>query len=74
MGYEFPTSIGMFRIRPDPVNPGGVVLSIDDIAVAKYDSPEAAARAVYAQETGWDRWDMLQNINGPRDLTEWNES
>jgi hypothetical protein len=71
MYYEFLTSIGMFRIQVDQEEPERVILSIDNILIGKYESPEAAARAVYAQQTGWERWDFLREISGPRDLSEW---
>jgi hypothetical protein len=74
MYYEFQTEIGRFTIRPDPGDPTRVLLSIDDIAVGKFVSAEAAARAVYSQQTGWERWDLLQAVEGPRDLSEWKGS
>ena len=73
MPYEFQTHIGMFRIEPDADDPDAVLLSIDNVPIGKYPSAPAAAEAVYAQETGWEHWDLLQEITGPRDLTEWKE-
>jgi hypothetical protein len=71
MYYEFQTSVGMFRIEPDPDDSTKVLLSIDNVSLGKYDSPAAAAAAVFGQNTGWERWDLLRQISGPRDLSEW---
>lgn len=73
MDYEFQTSVGVLRIHPDPEERGQVLLSIDNILIGKFESADDAASAVYAQETGWERWDTLREISGPRDLSEWQE-
>ncbi len=51
----------------------GAVLGIDRITLGSYDTAAAAAADVYAQRTGWEEWDMLQDVSGPRDLSEWEE-
>jgi hypothetical protein len=73
MSYEFQTSIGRFWIRPNPRDAETVILGIDKVTIGFHDSPVLAAAAVYAQETGWERWDTLHPVNGPRDLSEWLE-
>ena len=52
-----------------------VIAKVDgrQITLGDYETAAAAAADVYAQRTGWERWDLLQENSGPRDLSEWEE-
>lgn len=73
MRYEFRTMVGTFWITQRADEPEGAVLGIDQITLGSYETAAAAAADVYSQRTGWERWDLLQEISGPRDLNEWEE-
>lgn len=72
--WFYRATIGTFRIRENPDNPGSYMLSIDDIHLGDYDSPSSAAKDVYAQNTGWDEWDSLEEVSSPPDLSDWAEA
>jgi hypothetical protein len=71
MRYEYATEVGTFWIIPDPENSKKVLLGIDNITIGIWDSAISAASDVYVQNTGWERWDLLQDVTGPEDLSEW---
>lgn len=71
MHFLYQTASGTFWIKHDPGDPEKFLLGFDDITLGKYDTPEAAARDVYTQQTGWDRWDTLMEVSGPEDLSQW---
>ena len=73
MHFLYNTAFGTFWIKPDPGDPGKFLLGFDDVTLGKYEAPEAAARDVYAQQTGWDRWDTLMEISGPEDISQWGQ-
>jgi len=61
----------MFWIAPQPDGSGRYWLGIDDKVLGSYHSPIAAADDVYCQATGWYKWDSLEPITSPTDLSEW---
>ena len=73
MRYEIRTTIGSFWITHRKDDPDGAVLGIDQITLGSYETAAEAAADVYAQRTGWERWDLLREVSGPRDLSEWEE-
>jgi len=73
MRYEFRTAVGTFWITERPEEPEGAVLGIDQITLGSYPTAARAAADVYAQNTSWERWDTIQEVSGPRDLSEWEE-
>ncbi|RJR47610.1 MAG: hypothetical protein C4576_09380 [Desulfobacteraceae bacterium] len=71
MRYEFRTVAGIFWITERKSDPDGAVLGIDQITLGSYETAAAAAADVAAQKTGWERWDTLLEVSGPKDLSEW---
>ncbi|RLB88323.1 MAG: hypothetical protein DRH10_07780 [Deltaproteobacteria bacterium] len=69
--WYYDTKIGRFSIRPDPGKPDNWLLSIDGVELGSYASPELAASDVSRQATGWDEWDMIEDITPPTDLDSW---
>jgi hypothetical protein len=69
--WYYETKVGTFSIRRDPNKPSSWLLCIDAVELDSYASPELAAIDVYKQSTGWDEWDMLEDVSIPTDLDEW---
>ncbi len=67
MDYRYQSPVGTFFIRQ---NPAGCELSIDGIAIGKYESVTDAWQDVARQSTGWDEWDLLAQADIP-DLEKW---
>ena len=62
---------GTFWIRFVPRGRGEFVLGIDGRELGTYFSPEAAADAVYLQDTGFAAWDSAGETARPAGLDEW---
>ncbi len=73
MYFRYQTAFGTFWIKPHPNRPDQYLLGFDDIPVGTYATPEEAAQDVYAQNTGWERWDTLMEISGPEHIGEWEQ-
>ncbi|MBN1932910.1 MAG: hypothetical protein JW786_15005 [Desulfobacterales bacterium] len=71
--WYFETRIGVFQIYAKSEQPEKYQLYIDNIHLADYDSPEAAADDVFKRSTGWDEWDFLSSEEPPVDLMAWSE-
>ena len=69
--WYYETKVGTFSIRRHPNEPGSWLLCIDVVELGSYASPELAASDVCEQSTGWDEWDMLEDVTVPTDLDEW---
>lgn len=69
--WYYETSVGTFKIIQKDFKK--FELWIDTIDLETYDSPEAAADAVYKQTTGWDEWDTLETDSKPEDISAWDE-
>jgi hypothetical protein len=73
MRYEFRTSMGSFWIVSSVDEPDKVTLGTDQVTIGTWDSPMTVTQVVLAQDTGWERRDLLWEISGPRDMSEWKE-
>jgi len=72
MFYHYKTKFGTFWIRPDPDVSGQFRLYIGRTWIGSYFSPESAAEDVYTKTTGFDEWDLQDDIVlEPRDLSQW---
>jgi hypothetical protein len=69
--WYYETKIGIFKIFLEPS--GRYDLYIDKKKLGTYCSSEAAADAVYSQNTGWEEWDTGPEPDTPILLTEWTE-
>jgi hypothetical protein len=69
--WFYESGIGRFKIIRKDFN--AYELWIDNIDLGLYDSPEAAAAAVYHQSTGWDEWDTSDTDSKPSDIGVWEE-
>jgi hypothetical protein len=65
--------MGTFTIQAHPHKPGQHMLSFDGIHLSDCPSAGEAAADVYAQRTGWDKWDLLGSVSAPPDLSGWAE-
>ena len=62
MFYHYKTKFGTFWIRPDPDVSGQFRLYIGRTWIGSYFSPESAAEDVYTKTTGFDEWDLQDDI------------
>ncbi|MFP3912987.1 MAG: hypothetical protein ACLFUT_13005 [Desulfobacteraceae bacterium] len=73
MYFRYQTAFGTFWIKPDSNREGPYLLGFEDIPIGNYATPEEAAQDVYAQNTGWERWDSLMEISGPEHIGQWEQ-
>lgn len=71
MEYALDTEIAKFVIRTEPL--GMWDLWVNDLPTLTFATPEDAARAVYAQDTGYIVWDELEKHTAPETLAGWEQ-
>src|SRR5262245_36252829 len=72
ISWSFRTSAGVLRIKPSRARPDRFVLSIDDLPIGSYQSPEIAADDVFFAITWGPReLDRVLEVEAPADLSEW---
>lgn len=69
--WYYKTPVCTFWIRFDPPGRGGFLLGADDVELARYFSPEAAADDVFLCRTGFPPWDASDPADRPDSLTDW---
>jgi hypothetical protein len=72
--YTFQSAVGLFWIKPQ--NDGSKLwrLGLDDEWLGSYPTPIAAAKDVFAHQSGWDAWDQRQWEEGdPVDINTWTQ-
>jgi len=70
--WSFRTSAGVLRIKSSRARPGRFVLSLDDLPIGSYQSPEIAAGDVFFAITGGPRdLDRVLEAEAPADLNGW---
>ena len=67
--YRYRSPIGAFLIKPQTGGRWGLWLK-DDL-LGSYHSPMAASDDVYMQATGDAEWDLMEGLDIPTDLSEW---
>lgn len=77
--YIYPTSVGTFRIRPDPSDSSrwelDVITDSGSESLGAYVTPKSAASDVYGRVTGFTPWDNLPlSADGGdiENLAQWN--
>jgi len=69
MKYKLETDVSVFEILEEPL--GLWDLWVDNMPTLTFETPEEAAQAVYAQQTGYTVWDMLEKHAAPEGLGGW---
>ena len=69
MKYKLETEISTFVIQQEPL--GLWDLWVDGMPTLTFQTPEEAAKAVYAQDSGYTIWDQLEEPPAPQDLSGW---
>ena len=67
--HIYKASIGTFRIRQSDEK--HYELSVDDTVLEAYESPRAAADAVYNRQTGYAAWDKIPGGLKPLSIDDW---
>ena len=71
--WHLKTRLGTFWVMEseDPKSSDKFLLGIDDDELAEFSSADDAAEHVYAQETGFYKWDCLAKHKAPPSLAQW---
>ncbi|MBM3881034.1 MAG: hypothetical protein FJ387_15155 [Verrucomicrobia bacterium] len=69
--YTCLSPYGTFTIKPDLCCRAKWCLWLEEDVLGTYDSPEEAARAVHARQTGNFRWDADYQTDVPAELDAW---
>ena len=69
MKYKLETDISKFEIIKEPL--GLWDLWVDGLPTLTFPTAEDAAKAVYAQDSGYIIWDQLEEHSAPEDLSGW---
>jgi hypothetical protein len=69
--YHYISPIGTFWVKPLLTRPSRFLLGVDETSLGAYDSPHAAAEAVFTRATGWRSWDSLPSIPAPASISDW---
>ena len=69
MEYRLQTDVSEFVIRQEPL--GLWDLWVDGMPTLTFPTPDAAAKAVYEQDSGYIVWDQLKKHSAPQDLSGW---
>ena len=69
--FVYNSPIGLMIIKYNKAK-NKYLLTINDICYEEHDSPQSAADNVLMHVTGCYEWDVLDDIDAPSDISEWN--
>lgn len=75
--WHLKTRLGTFwlieNVADNAEQADGYYLGIDDHELGVYNSADTAAEDVYAQQTGYLKWDCQSKVKVPKEISAWVE-